>query len=94
MDHPVRAARMARGVSQTTLAGMIGITPGQLCNIELGKRRLTTGVARRVELALDLPVDSLAQWADDMPMGLIIHELDEDPESYGWPVLHPLWGQA
>lgn len=55
----VRTRREAMGLTVTELARACGITPGHLCNIEAGRRRLTDELARTIAYHLGIPLESL-----------------------------------
>jgi DNA-binding XRE family transcriptional regulator len=56
----VRAARQARGVSQTTLAAEARVSQGYLSQIERDLREPTLSVAARLARALRMSIDELA----------------------------------
>lgn len=52
----VRAMRTSRGVSQMQLAKLIGMSPGAINKIELGKCALTTATMNAITAALSYQV--------------------------------------
>ena len=52
----IRDLRRARRTRETTLAHMVGLSPGALSNFETGRRRISIDWLRRIAGALDTPV--------------------------------------
>src|SRR3954452_15998585 len=52
----IRARRMAKGMSQTELGGLLGVTFQQVQTYEKGVNRIGAGRLVRVAEALDVPV--------------------------------------
>jgi transcriptional regulator with XRE-family HTH domain len=59
VGHNIRVQRLARKMSQTRLAGQIGVTFQQLQKYELGTNRVGAGRLVRIAAALDVPVTVL-----------------------------------
>lgn len=57
--NPIRVWREHRGLSQTELAGMVGISPSYLSQLESGKRDGTAEVLATIATALNLTLDDL-----------------------------------
>lgn len=57
--NPIRVWREHRGLSQTELAGMVGISPSYLSQLESGKRDGTAEVLAAIATALNLTLDDL-----------------------------------
>lgn len=57
--NPIRVWREHRGLSQTELAGMVGISPSYLSQLESGKRDGTAEVLAAIATALSLTLDDL-----------------------------------
>ena len=55
----IRSLRQARGLSQAVLAKRMGMTPSQLCKIELGHNGLSESSIRRVAEALGVTIAEL-----------------------------------
>lgn len=60
LGNRIRDARVARGLSQVTLAELAGVSPQYLGQLERGLRDPSLGVAVRVARALGVSVDWLA----------------------------------
>ena len=56
VGHNIRVQRLARKMSQTRLAGQIGVTFQQLQKYENGANRVGAGRLLRIAAALDVPV--------------------------------------
>jgi transcriptional regulator with XRE-family HTH domain len=52
----IRALRIARGVSQTTLGGRLGVTFQQVQKYEKGANRVSAGRLRKIAEMLDTPI--------------------------------------
>ncbi len=52
----LRALRLDRGLSQSELGGMVGVTFQQLQKYEKGTNRVSAGRLARIATALDVPV--------------------------------------
>jgi len=61
----IRAVRQARGLSQTQLAVMIGITEQSVAKIERGKFRPSASTLARLAAVLDV---ALAELTDENPV--------------------------
>ena len=61
----LRDLRKARGYSQVKMQTLTGIDQSDYSKIESGKRNLSFEQCRRVALALDTSMDSLAGLTDD-----------------------------
>lgn len=57
--NPIRVWREHRGLSQTELAGKVGISSSYLSQLESGKRDGTTEVLAAIATALNLTLDDL-----------------------------------
>lgn len=57
----VRRQLIAQGRKQTWLAQRLGVSPGQLCRLLDGDRRLQPGQAVQIADALGLPLDYVLQ---------------------------------
>lgn len=71
----VRAARSAAGMSREKLAKVVGIRPGFLMDIEMGRRRASTGTLAALATALHVPEAKLraagSRWQPN-PIGAVI----------------------
>jgi ribosome-binding protein aMBF1 (putative translation factor) len=55
----IREARVAKGISQETLARRAGFDQPYLSSLELGRYEPTLRTLRRLALALDVPISAL-----------------------------------
>ena len=49
----LKVARLKAGIRQYDLAARLGISPTQLCEIELGRRPLTPEIAEQIKQTID-----------------------------------------
>ena len=56
----LRRARLQAGISQATLARQLGISPGYLCDVELGRRTLPQSYCRKLPNEVRLSVVAAA----------------------------------
>lgn len=55
----IRKLRVDYGLSQSDLSKLAGMSPAQLCKVELGRHELTASTLRRIACALGVPVSVL-----------------------------------
>lgn len=65
----LRALREKAGVSQGTLARILGVSPAHICNVEHGRRGISPVAAKRLAEALGLPPDLIATLIPVRPQG-------------------------
>jgi DNA-binding XRE family transcriptional regulator len=59
-EHPVRAIRKHRGLTQTELAGQAGLQHDYIADIEAGKKTPSAASLKAIAAALGVPLDILA----------------------------------
>ncbi len=57
LGQAIRAARLRKGIRQRDLADAIGIIPGHLCEIEIGRYRPSQDLLERILVELGAPND-------------------------------------
>jgi transcriptional regulator with XRE-family HTH domain len=62
----VRALRQQAALSQETLAERSGLDPSAIARIESGRTDPTWGDVRRIAQALDVPLEELAELAEEL----------------------------
>jgi DNA-binding XRE family transcriptional regulator len=60
-EHPIRAIRKYRGLTQTELAGQAGLRQGYIADIEAGKKSPDGASLKAIAAALGVPLDILAR---------------------------------
>lgn len=65
----LRNARRKRGLTQSELAQLVGVTTNYISLIEKGKKNPSTKTLKKLALALDVPVSSFLE--DNLRMELI-----------------------
>lgn len=72
----VRSRRLERKLSQTELAGKVGVTYQQVCKYESGANRIGAGRLQRIAEALGVPVsfffDQRKEEGDDSVFALVV----------------------
>lgn len=93
--HLLRTARDARGLSQETLAGLVGVTKKQIQRYEQGTQEPTLRVAARIAAELRVTIDALAGqppadeeeapvvYVDGVRYGPVSEPAGEPPEDAG-----------
>jgi XRE family transcriptional regulator, fatty acid utilization regulator len=56
----LREARRIEGISQETLARLVEVSPGMIGLIETGRRQPSEALLRRIAVAVQTPIDELA----------------------------------
>ena len=59
MANNVRNTRLKKGLTQSQLAGLAGISRVAITKVELGKRNFSLQTAQKVAAALDVTIDEL-----------------------------------
>jgi len=59
-EHPVRAIRKHRGLTQTELAGQAGLRPHEIADIEAGRKTPSAASFKAIAAALGVPLAILA----------------------------------
>jgi transcriptional regulator with XRE-family HTH domain len=63
--HALTGLRQRSGLSQTALGELAGCSSAHLCDIEAGRRNPSPALARRIALALKVPLAAILSNPDD-----------------------------
>lgn len=70
MGLAIAEVRGARGLSKSALAAKAGISPSALGQIEFGNADAKWGTLRRLASAMEIPLDVLAEMAEELALGI------------------------
>jgi transcriptional regulator with XRE-family HTH domain len=65
--HPLRLARVARGISQRELERLAGLPATSLSHVEAGRRQLDPAAQWRIAEALKVDHDEVFPWSNGAP---------------------------